>query len=422
MKLNKHIRSLKPSATLAINTKVNNLNTRGENIYHFGFGQSPFPIYNSIVKELQKNAENNNYLPTLGLEKLRNQIAVFLKNHQNLKVEKDLVFIGPGSKELLFQTILILDSTFLIPKGSWVSYGPQIQSKGVNYELLETFLQNDFKLTAKELDFYCKQNRKVKQKALILNSPNNPTGAVYSIKELKEIAKVCKENDIVVLSDEIYSQLNFTNTYSPSIATFYPERTIVFGGLSKVFSAGGYRLGYMALPYGLKDLKDTYKSLFSETFSAVASPIQFAAIKAFKMDLKLQKYISIQREILKGVSSYLSLEFTKLNVECTKPEGAFYMTISFEEYKSKIHSLGINTSKELSDYILNNYKVALLPGSDFYFKEEDFFFRLAFVDFNGREVLKSFKKSKKITKEFIKRECSNIYEGMEQIKTFVKSL
>ena len=160
--INKNIQKLKPSATLAINLQVKELRKQKNDIVHFGFGQSPFPIHKLIVKELKKNAANNHYLSTLGLEELRSQIAFFLNEHQNIDANEDLVFIGPGSKELLFQTILLFKSTFLIPKGSWVSYGPQIESIGGKYSILKTTFDNSFKLTANTLEKYCKENKESK--------------------------------------------------------------------------------------------------------------------------------------------------------------------------------------------------------------------------------------------------------------------
>ena len=387
IKVNQNIQNLKPSATLAINQKVVALREKGETIFHFGFGQSPFPIHQSIVNALKDNATNNHYLPTIGLDVLRNTIAKFLEKHQGIKAESDFIYIGPGSKELLYQTILILDSTFLIPKGSWVSYGPQINSKNGDYVILETSLKNNFKLTSDTLSAYCEANPNL-QKALILNSPNNPTGAVYTDEELEQLAVVCRENDIIVLSDEIYSQINFNEDFSPSISKFYPEKTIVFGGLSKVFSAGGYRLGFMSLPKDLQFLHNTYRSMFSETFSAVSSPIQFAAIEAFKMNDDIKKQIKDCSAILKGVSQYIALKLKEVNIECTEPQGAFYMMVGFNNFKEQINKMGINTSTQLANYLLDNFSVALLPSSDFYFQKEELFFRLAFVDFNGEEVLR----------------------------------
>ena len=142
IQVNQFIQNLKPSSTLAINQKVKKLRSDGKIIYHFGFGQSPFPIHSSITTALKDHVEDNNYLPTNGLELLRHEISNFLNNHQGIECDPDSIFIGPGSKELLYQTILILEGVFLIPKGSWVSFLPQIKSKNGNYEILETKLNS----------------------------------------------------------------------------------------------------------------------------------------------------------------------------------------------------------------------------------------------------------------------------------------
>jgi aspartate aminotransferase len=206
-------------------------------------------------------------LPVAGLEKLREQIVIFLKKHQNIETIREAIFIGPGSKELVYQSILIFDGEFLIPKGSWVSYIPQIQSKGGRYHILDTNLENDFKLIPESITTFFENEIPGKNYILILNSPNSPSGTVFSDLEYSALAIVCRKYNMPVFSDEIYSQINFSESYSPSISKYYPEKRIVFGGLSKVFSAGGYRLGYMVLPRELNELKNVYKSLFSETCS-----------------------------------------------------------------------------------------------------------------------------------------------------------
>lgn len=350
--INKNIASLKQSATLLVNEKVKELRKQGISISHFGFGQSPFPVFHSIVASLKDNADNNHYLPVAGLESLREKITSFLKLNQGISTTKGSVFIGPGSKELLYQTILILEADYLIPKGSWVSYIPQIQSKGGRYHILDTFLEDNFKLRAETLEHFLKEQPADKTFVLILNSPNNPTGAVYSAEEYTALATVCRQYGITVMSDEIYSQLNFSEKFSTSISAFYPERTIVFGGLSKVFSAGGYRLGYMVLPEALKELKIIYKSLFSETFSCVSSPVQYAAVKAYKYEKELQKYVADSSKILQGISSYIYDEFSKSGIQCTQPRGAFYMLIGFDAFKRQLKALDITTSKELANYLI----------------------------------------------------------------------
>ena len=414
MKINQKISGLKPSATLLINEKVKELRTKGQEITHFGFGQSPFPIHQSIVEELKNNATNNHYLPVNGLVELRQQVSVFLKNNQGIHRASDLIFIGPGSKELLYQSILLFEGEFLIPKGSWVSYIPQIKSKGGSYSILETTLEDNFKLTASCLEAYLTQHQE-QEHILVLNSPNNPTGAVYSDIEYKSLAAVCRKHRVLVFSDEIYSQINFTNEYSPSISKYYSEGTIVFGGLSKVFSAGGYRLGFMSLPQELEHLSIVYSSLFSETFSCVSSPVQFAAVKAYQYSRELQDYVATSAAILDGISSYVFTELSKNNIQCTTPQGSFYMMIGFENFKEKIRSLELHTSTNLSHYFLENYGVALLPGSDFGFESNELFFRLAFVDFDGEKVMKAYLKEKHIDELFIKENCLSIYKGIQQL-------
>ena len=420
--INQNILSLKQSATLLINEKVKELRINGKEISHFGFGQSPFPIHDSIVAALRENAENNHYLPVAGLEKLREEIVLFLKKHQNIKTIKESIFIGPGSKELLYQSILIFDAEFLIPKGSWVSYIPQIQSKGGMYHVLETNFENDFKLTPEILDTFFKSEEVKKQTVLILNSPNNPSGAVYTKEEYKALAIACRKYNVVVFSDEIYSQINFSESYSPSISAYYPEKTIVFGGLSKVFSAGGYRLGYMMLPNELQALQNVYKSLFSETFSCVSSPIQFAAIKAFEYHTNLQNYVATSSAILKNISEFIFNELSAIQIECTKSEGAFYMLIGFNNYKAAILKLGVSSSFELANYVLENYDFAMLPGVDFGFEKEELFFRIAFVDFNGKKIMDAFQSNEIMDTVFIQKYAPNVYLGVNKIKEFVLTL
>ncbi|MBT8272624.1 MAG: aminotransferase class I/II-fold pyridoxal phosphate-dependent enzyme [Bacteroidia bacterium] len=419
--INKYLDSLKPSATLAINQEVQLLKSENIDIVHFGFGQSPFPIYKGIVKALQNHADHNEYLPTLGLTALRQQISLFLKQHQGIEMDWSHIFIGPGSKELLYHTILILEGEFLIPKGSWVSYLPQIKTKGGSCTILDTEYANDFKLNAETLERHC-ENSSGKQKVLILNSPNNPTGAVYNNEELQSIAKVCMKHGIIVLSDEIYSQINFGERYSASISQYYPQGTIVYGGLSKVFSAGGYRLGYVAIPEAMKGLRATFKALFSETFSAVAAPIQYAAIEAYKMNDGLLDYISRCKNILGTIAGFVFQELKKLNIECTQPQGAFYVMIGFSHYKEQINALGIHSSEALAHHLIQSYHLALLPGTDFYFSSSDLFLRLAYVDFDGKSLLEKFLHKTEINSDHIIDNCPNITKGIGQLRAFITTI
>ncbi|WP_222981482.1 pyridoxal phosphate-dependent aminotransferase [Flagellimonas meishanensis] len=414
IKINSQISNLKPSATLAINQKVKQLRDQGHTIYHFGFGQSPFGVHPKIVDALMAHADNNNYLPSTGLPQLRQNISCYLKKYHGVTADPNYIYIGPGSKELLYQTILMLEGIFLIPQGSWVSYLPQIKSKGGEFAILKTYFENNYKITALSLSNYCRVNP-TGQKTLILNSPNNPTGAVYSPEELKSLSEVCEEHNIIVLSDEIYSLLNFQNGRSASIGEYYPKKTILFGGLSKIFSAGGYRLGFMALPAELEFTHQNFSSLFSETFSAVASPIQHAACEAFSLDKEVLMGISNNTKILKAIGKYVFDKLMAIGVKCTQPQGGFYFMIDFEKYRAGFAKKQLFTSEEIANYLLEKRGIALLPGTDFYFEGHVLNFRLAYVDFDGSIAAQGLIKNHVLDESFIQEYCPNIFHGVERL-------
>ena len=274
------IDQLKPSATLAINEESNKLKKSGKKVYKFGFGQSPFPIPESIVSALKNNANKNAYLPMQGLEALRSAIANHLnKNNSNDFKSEDIV-IGPGTKELMLLMQIAFRGEVLLSAPSWVSYHPQALIAKNKVHWIQTSSSSNWFPTAEQLENKIKS---IKNKNLILfiNSPNNPSGTVC--KNLHEIAEVSKKYKLIILSDEIYSQLTFSNEYK-SISNYYSERTIVSSGLSKWCGAGGWRLGFFAIPSQLKELKNALKILCSESFTSVSAPIQYAAVEAYRGD------------------------------------------------------------------------------------------------------------------------------------------
>lgn len=421
LNINRYINQLKPSATLAVNQKVAELRQKGKTIYHFGFGQSPFPVHPSIVNALKAHASDNRYLPSTGLPELKTRIAGYLKSHHGIDRSSSYTYIGPGSKELLYQTIMILEGVFLIPRGSWVSYVPQISSKGGSYHIIPTTIETNYKLTATHLEAVCKSHREV-QKTLIINSPNNPTGAVYDEEELKALATVCRKYDLIVLSDEIYGLINFSAQRSPSMAAFYPEKTIVYAGMSKIFSAGGYRLGFMALPDSLHYLHNTYQSFFSETFSAVAAPVQYAALEAYAMKMPVVTQIRQNSAILSAVGAYVYEELTSVGVVCTMPQGAFYILVDLSQFGESLQKLELFTSLDIAKYLLSEIGVALLPGSDFYFDPETPIFRLAYVDFLGADWYEAGIDTAHINNEQIQRYAPHVYKGISKMKEFLVNL
>ena len=407
--IKEQINQLKPSATLAINEESNKLKKIGKKIYKFGFGQSPFPIPESIVNKLKINADKNTYLPIQGLEELRLAIANNLNKNNNNNFKKEDIVIGPGTKELMFLTQIIFQGEVLLPAPSWVSYQPQALIAKNKVHWIRTTSDSNWFPTASQIENKIK-NIKSKNLLLFINSPNNPSGAIC--KNLQEIAKIAKKYKIIVLSDEIYSELTFNGEYK-SISHFYPEGTIVSTGLSKWCGAGGWRLGFFAIPDQLKELKNSLKILCSESFTSVSAPIQYAALEAYKGDHSV--YLSAVKKILSLTSNYVYENLKSNVINITKPEGGFYLFPEFTNAK-------FLSSSEMCKDILKKTGVALLPGSDFGLDSRKMLARLSYTDFDGDNFLKNTSGSKKLDNADLKKNAPNIVEGVAALKEWSNSL
>jgi len=407
--IKEQINQLKPSATLAINEESNKLKKSGKKVYKFGFGQSPFPVPESIVSALKNNANKNTYLPMQGLEELRSAIANQLNQSNNNDFVAEDIIVGPGTKELMFLTQIAFAGEILLPAPSWVSYQPQAVIAKNKVHWIQTSSNSNWFPTAEQLENKIK-NIKNKNLLLFINSPNNPSGTVC--KNLQEIAEVAKKYKLIILSDEIYSQLTFNDQYK-SISNFYPEGTIVSTGLSKWCGAGGWRLGFFAIPDQLKELKNSLKILSSESFTSVSAPIQYAAIEAYNGDHSV--YLNTVRKILSFAGNYV-YENLKSNVtSVTKPEGGFYLFPEFTNAK-------FSTSSEMCNDILNKTGVALLPGSDFGLDSNKMIARLSYTDFDGSNFLKNTLGSKNLNKADLEKYAPNIVEGVIKLKKWSNSI
>jgi aspartate aminotransferase len=403
------VKSLEPSSTLKINEISRMLESKGKKIYKFGFGQSPFQVPDVIVDELKNNAFQNKYLPMQGLFELREAVAKYTSKKKNYEYKAENIIIGPGSKELMFLLHVIFDGEIILPAPSWVSYAPQAILGRNKTHILETKRENNWFPTAEELEELILKDKN-KNYLLFLNSPNNPSGQVC--KNLNEISEVVKKYNLIILSDEIYSELTFDDDYQ-SISKFCPEKTIISTGLSKWCGAGGWRLGYFVIPDSLKSIRDTINVLASETFSAVSAPIQYASIKAYEHDH--MEYIKYSREILKIVGSYVYENLKSNKILINKPQGGFYLMPEFLNNKFK-------TSSEMCDDILNKTGVALLPGSDFGFKNDKMLARLSFTDFDGATIMKKISNDKSIDKNLVIELCPKIVEGTLKLKNWSENL
>ena len=403
------VKNLEPSSTLKINEISRQLEEKGEKIFKFGFGQSPFQVPTDVVKKLKDNAHQNKYLPMQGLAELRRSVANYTSAKKNYDYNSDNVVIGPGSKELMFLLHVIFDGEIILPIPSWVSYAPQAIIGRNKIKMLQTKRENNWFPTGSEIEEIILKNKK-KNYLLFLNSPNNPSGQIC--ENLEEISEVMKKYNLIILSDEIYSELSFNNNYK-SISNFCPEKTIISTGLSKWCGAGGWRLGYFIIPENLKIIKDTLNVLASETFSAVSAPIQYAAIQAYKGDHN--NYIKSSREILKAVGNYVYENLSSNKVLINKPQGGFYLMPEFISAK-------FNSSSEMCKNILETTGVVLLPGSDFGFDKKRMLARLSFTDFDGNNFMKAREKNNLKDNELIKNLAPKVVEGVDKLKKWSESI
>jgi aspartate aminotransferase len=403
------VKDLKPSSTLLINETSRKLEEQGKKIYKFGFGQSPFKVPEDVVIELKDNAHQNKYLPMQGLSELRNAVAKYTSKKKNYDYKSENVIIGPGSKELMFLLHVIFDGEIILPAPSWVSYAPQAILGRNKVQILQTKRENNWFPTASEIEEIVLKDKN-KNYLLFLNSPNNPSGQIC--ENLEEIASIAKKYNLIILSDEIYSELSFMDNYQ-SISNFCPEKTIISTGLSKWCGAGGWRLGYFLVPDSLNEIKNTINVLASETFSAVSAPIQYAAIKAYEHDHS--NYINKSKNILSAIGNYVYENLRSNKVLINKPQGGFYLMPEFLNKK-------FNSSSEMCDSILNDTGVALLPGSDFGFEQTKMLARLSFTDFDGQEFMNKIEDNQKIDKDHIAKFAPKIIEGVDKLKKWSESI
>ena len=409
-RVKKNILKLKESSTLAINEKSKDLIKSGKKIYRFGFGQSPFQIPGKIVDTLKTNAHKKQYLPIQGLTELREKISNYLLKKTGVKYPKENILITPGSKEAMLLMHVTFNGEILTPAPSWVSYEPQAEIGRNKVHWLETSRANNWFPTSKELENKLKKIGRKKNIILILNSPNNPSGAIC--KNLKELARIAKKYRILILSDEIYTDLSFDGSYK-SISEFYPDYTFISGGLSKWCGAGGWRLGFLAVPKGSNEFMDSLKSLASESYSTVNTPTQYAAVEAYEGDY--DDYKTKVRAILNAVGNYVYNNLKSNKVLINPPQGAFYLMPEFKNKK-------FESSSQLCNAILNETGVAMLPGSDFGFDPKRMLTRLSYTDFDGVEFFKSVSNYKSISKEMVKRYAPNVVEGTSKLSNWAKNL
>jgi aspartate aminotransferase len=416
--INPNLNGLEQSDTLAINECSKELIAKGKTVYRFGLGQSPFPVPNCVVEALRLNADQKDYLPVKGLVQLREAVAEFHRKKDNIDTCAENIIIGPGSKELVFLLQLVFNSEIIIVSPCWVSYIPQAKIIGKKISVIHSSYEDKWQLTPELFHNYLKKRKfKDTPTLMILNYPGNPDGVSLTEESLKEIAALARENNIYILSDEIYGQLNHLGRHV-SIAKFYPEGTILSAGLSKWCGAGGWRLGTFTFPKNLHWILEKMAIVASETYTSVSAPIQFAAVKAFKGGAEIEEYLWRSRKILSKIGNESAEKLNEAGIRTHAPVGGFYLFLDFSDFSDKLHSKGIKTSKQLCHTILNETGVAILQGSSFNCREDLFTARLAYVDFDGARVLAAAKTipiHESLPDSFTKAYCGKVLEGIDQL-------
>lgn len=347
--LSKLIQTIPPSGI----RKYFDIVSEMEDAISLGVGEPDFDTPWHIREEGIYSLEQGRtfYTSNAGLKELKSEISKYLKRTQNIKYKPDEVVVTVGGSEgidIALRAMLDYGDEVLIPQPSYVSYEPCTLLAGGKPVIIELKEENEFRLTPEEL----KDAITDKTKILILPFPNNPTGAIMEREDLEKIAEIVIENDLFVISDEIYSELTYKDKHV-SIASIdgMQERTVLINGFSKAYSMTGWRLGYVAAPSVI--LKQMLKI---HQFAIMCAPTtsQYAAIEALK---KGDNDVAMMRDCYNKRRRFLLNEFKKMGIDCFTPYGAFYAFPSIKKFGM--------TSDEFAEKLLKEEKVAVVPGTAF---------------------------------------------------------
>jgi aspartate aminotransferase len=356
---------IKPSPTLAIDTKAKEMQAKGLDIINLGVGEPDFDtpehIKESAIRALKEGFTK--YTPVGGIDELKEAIIEKLEKDNGIKYKKENILVSCGAKHSLYniaQSIFNPGDEVIIPAPYWVSYPDQVLLNDAVPVIVETFEEDDFMLRPEEL----KKRITSRSKAIILNSPSNPTGFIYDEKTLQEIAEIALSHGLYIISDEIYEKLIYDGHKHLSIALLgeeVKERTIIVNGLSKAYAMTGWRIGYAAGP---TEIIKAMTNIQSQSTSNPTSIAQKAAVTALQGP---QDCVEKMRSEFEKRRNYLVEELNKIPaISCKMPKGAFYVFLNIKEILSKkVGSFEINTSIDLSFYLLEKAQVAVIPGSAF---------------------------------------------------------
>ena len=360
MLLSKRALGILPSATLAIDAKAKALKAQGIDVISFGTGEPDFDTPENIKEAAKKAIDEGftKYCPVGGTPDLKDAIIAKFKNDNNLEYTADQIIVSCGAKHSLynlFQAVLNPGDQIIIPAPYWVSYPDMAKLAGAKAKIVKTNEYSGFKMTVEQL----KKAVGKKTKAVIINSPSNPTGAAYTPEELKKLAQVCLENNLLIIADDIYEKLVYGGFKFSSIATVSPEVkaiTAVVNGVSKSYSMTGWRIGYTAGP---KEIITAMTNIQSQSTSNPTSIALRASAEALKGP---QESVEMMRKEFEARRNYI---YSRLNsirgVKCFNPEGAFYVFPNIKKLLGKSYSgKTIMTATEFAEYLLEKARIAVV--------------------------------------------------------------
>jgi aspartate aminotransferase len=355
------VNTLTPSTTLAITAKAKQMKDSGIDIIGLGAGEPDFNTPDNILEAAISSMKEGKtkYTPSGGLVELKDAVINKLNRDQQLTYTRNEVMIGIGAKHVLytlFQVILDPNDEVIIPTPYWVSYPEQVKLAGGVPVHIEADSAAQFKVTAEQI----KNAITDKTKAIIINSPGNPTGMIYSEDELREIAAVCEEKDIWIISDEIYEKLVYGNEKHISVAQISEDakkRTLVINGVSKSHSMTGWRIGYVA---GDEEVVTAMTNLASHSTSNPTTTSQYAAIEAYDGP---QETVEVMREAFESRLNKVYPQLAAIpGFEVIKPDGAFYL---LPEVTVAAEKTGYANVDDFATALLTEANVAIIPGSGF---------------------------------------------------------
>lgn len=382
--VSRKISNIAPSMTLAIDAKLKQMIADGAKVYGFGAGEPDFDtpkyIRDAAIEAINKGFTR--YTAAQGTIELRKAICAKLMRENNLKYEPNQIIVSSGAKHTLsnsFAAILNPGDEVILPMPYWVSYTEIIKLNDGIPVPVQTKKENNFKLTKEELVNAITP----KTKAILLNSPSNPTGAVYSEQELRDIAEVVVKHNLYVVSDEIYERLVYDGKKHVSIAAFgsdIKELTIVINGMSKAYAMTGWRLGYAAANEKIVKAMSSVQSHAVSHPSSITQYASTAALNGPQYDVEI---------MLKEFDKRRSYMFERINsmegLSCIKPEGAFYVFADISNFLGReLCGVKLTSSLDFAQVMLEKGHVAVIPGAAF---GADSYIRLSYA--TSMEIIKS---------------------------------